>query len=61
MGSGETCTKAQTFKAMDFDGYKIHYGCQTVLTVFKNIMELCSNRGQFLNFALNGRGETNNF
>jgi hypothetical protein len=39
-GSGGTNTKAQTMKAMDFDYYKIHYRCQTLLTVFKNITEL---------------------
>jgi len=57
MRSRETCTKAQKFKGMDFDGYKNHYSCQTVLTVSKNIMKLGSNRCHFLNFALNGRGE----
>jgi hypothetical protein len=53
-GSGETCTIAHTFKAMHFDGYRVHYSCQTLLTGLKNIMELCSNRCQCLNFALNG-------
>jgi len=51
VGSTETCAKAQTFKAMDFDGYKIHnscYSCQTVLIVSKNIMKLGSNRCHFL-------------
>jgi hypothetical protein len=61
IGFEETFTKVQTFKAMDFEGYRVHYSCQTQLTVFKNIMEIFSIRCQFLNFALNGRGETNNF
>jgi len=32
--------KRKRFKAMDFDGYKVHCSCKTVLTVFKSIMEL---------------------
>ena len=42
-GSGETCKRAQTFNATDFDGCKVHYSCQTLFIIIIIIITIFIN------------------